>query len=102
MEAIRLLWTIGNVLYWPIVAGWIWHWFIVPFGIPDIGYLWMMGLGVAIRFLVLPSKYQEVLFWNEQDDRTKIKAAIYSTMYITYAWGIAYTIHLLMTIKVDW
>ena len=62
-----------------------WGWFIVPFGIKQIGLYHAMGIMLIVSFLKLNSKKSDDVDWD---------AVFRLCFYILTFWGFGYLVHL--------
>jgi hypothetical protein len=77
----------GLVLLRGVVLVDLWHWFMTPFGLPQIGVIHAIGLSLLISFLV----YRSDLTTKEMKFAPALIGGLIFTLSI---WGIGYLIHL--------
>ena len=80
--------TVLGSLLGGVVLQDLWGWFIVPFGLPELGLAHAIGINIIVGFLTyryIPSK--------DGDGGT---AGITPFVYVLFAWGIGAVVHSFM------
>jgi hypothetical protein len=77
-----------------ILNGWalslLWYWFVVPFGIPEIGISWAIGLGILFSLLTNHNEPKK----NDETDNGKLSA--FAVVRPLLAVAVGYIVHSFM------
>ena len=74
-------------LYKAFVFTFLWVWFIVPFGAPELTLMWSMGIILVVTTLTHQYK---------PSDDFQFKDFIHSMIVVSITWGLGWIYHALM------
>ena len=90
-----LLADFGLSMFKGVVLVFLWKWFAVPFGLPQIGFFWALGICTGIAMLTGMSK-EGILKSIERTDGEKLKASGYGYGIMALLWLFGWIYHLLI------
>lgn len=75
-----------------IVLSFLWQWFLVPLGLPALGLVHAMGVGLIVRYLT----YQTVNCKKEDDEKQVWVQLVGSLVYPLFILLFGFVVHLFM------
>jgi len=83
-------------LYRGFVFSKLWHWFFVPFGLPEIGTLWGWGIALTIHFLTYQFSAVKESDKEKSTGEKALTGIITSLIMSSIVWVVGAYIHYLM------
>ena len=93
-KIVQLLLSIVSLMLSGFVIMIGWNWYIHPLGVVTIGFVWALGIGLFVDFIL----YKEVLFKLQKDrlDKNGFDAITNNLSYTAITFLYMYLLHLFM------
>jgi len=87
---LALLLIVPVTIFRGYVLSQLWHWFVVPLGVTDIGIAWAIGLSVLVTLFTFRYDIQT------DKDMQGWTGAIVGFIIVLISWGMGALVHLFM------